>query len=84
MPTPNRTARAAIPELGRRVRARRKALDLTQQDLAYSAGMAISWLSSLERGKPKRLELPGILAIAEALEMDPADLIRGLRADPLP
>ncbi|GHF56572.1 transcriptional regulator with XRE-family HTH domain [Amycolatopsis bartoniae] len=84
MPTPNRTARQAILELAVRVRERRTALDLTQQDVAYSAGVTESYLSGLERAKPKRLELAGILAVAEALDMEGADLIRGLKADPLP
>ncbi|WP_208024562.1 helix-turn-helix domain-containing protein [Amycolatopsis pithecellobii] len=82
MPAPNRTATAATTELGRRVRAQRKKLELTQQDLAHSAGLTISWLSGLERGKRKRVELPGILALAEALEMDAGDLLQGLKADP--
>lgn len=84
MPSPNRTADEAVHELGRRVRARRKELDVSQQTAATSAGLTTSWLSALERHERSRFELPGILAIAEALEMDAGDLLRGLKADPLP
>lgn len=81
---PNRTADEAVLELGRRVRSRRAELSLSQQQLAERAGLTISWLSALERSKRNRFELPSILAVAEALEMDAGDLLRELKADPLP
>lgn len=84
MPAPNRTANEAVRELGNRVRDRRDELGVNQQELATRAGLATSWLSALERSRRSRFELPAILALAEALEMDAGDLLHGLKADPLP
>ncbi|MFJ8819155.1 helix-turn-helix transcriptional regulator [Amycolatopsis thermoflava] len=84
MPRPTRTANDAIAELSRRIRARREELERTQEQVAYAAGVAVGWYASLERGQRLRPELPSVLAVAEALEMEAGDLFRGLKADRLP
>ncbi len=38
-------------ELGRAIRAERKAIDLTQGDLAAAAGVSLRFISELERGR---------------------------------
>lgn len=64
-------------EFGRRVRARRETLGLSQMALADKAGMHFTYLSSVERGQ-RNLSLENILRIARALEVDAATLVGGL------
>lgn len=83
MPPPiRRTATQAASVLADRVRSRRAELEVTQQQVAYEAGITISWLSDIERAKRQRPELPGLLALAEALDMDAGELLGGLKPDP--
>lgn len=60
--------------LGRNVRMQREARGLSQEQLAFDAGMKRSYLSELERG----LRNPSVRALgrlAAALDIDPAVLV---------
>lgn len=60
--------------LGRNVRMQREARGLSQEQLAFEAGMKRSYLSELERG----LRNPSVRALgrlAAALEVDPSVLV---------
>jgi transcriptional regulator with XRE-family HTH domain len=60
--------------LGRNVRLQREARGLSQEELAFEAGMKRSYLSELERG----LRNPSVRALgrlAMALDVEPAALL---------
>lgn len=63
---------------GARVRERRAELGLTQERLAEIAGLHPTYISGIERGM-RNVALINIVRIADALEIDPADLVAGLR-----
>lgn len=56
-------------QLGRAVRDRRKALQLTQEELAAVASVTPRLLGEVERGKPTA-QLDGVLRILAALGLD--------------
>jgi transcriptional regulator with XRE-family HTH domain len=63
-----------VEQLGRNVRSQREARGLSQEQLAFEAGMKRSYLSELERG----LRNPSVRALgrlAAALEVEPAALL---------
>jgi len=66
--------------LGQRVRERRHELDLSQERLAEGTSLHWSFVGRIERGQAN-LTLRNIVLLAEALDIDPADLVRGLRSD---
>lgn len=51
MDKPADAERAKLPELGARLRARRKAAELTLKELSARSGVSISMLSQIERGQ---------------------------------
>ena len=53
--------------IGRRIRAARDRLDMTQEKLAELTGLSVPHLSNIENGKTK-LSLPALVAIANTLE----------------
>jgi transcriptional regulator with XRE-family HTH domain len=61
------------------VRARRAELGKSQEELARDSGVHWSYLGQVERGQ-RNLTLHSILKLAAVLDMDPADLVRGLQA----
>ncbi|MDQ7772657.1 MAG: helix-turn-helix transcriptional regulator [Elusimicrobiales bacterium] len=63
-------------EIGGRMRSVRKALRLTQSQVAEKAGIDTSFYGQIERGK-NIPSLKTFVAIAEALGADPADLLSG-------
>jgi len=67
----------ATKEFGARVRARRQELGLSQEKLADAAGIHWTFVGQVERGR-RNLTLHNILKLARGLEVDPAELIRGL------
>jgi len=71
----------AQEELGKRVRARRKELGLSQIGLAEVCGLHFTFISTVERGE-RNLSLASLLAIADGLDVDPAEFVRGLRRSP--
>jgi len=66
-------------EIGSRIRFLRKALKLTQAQVAEIAGIDSSFYGQIERGANVP-SLKTLLAIAEALNADPADLLPSRKA----
>jgi transcriptional regulator with XRE-family HTH domain len=64
-------------ELGNRIRARRRELKLSQEDLGDLSGLHRTYMGHLERGEVNP-SLLNILKVAAALKVDAADLVRGL------
>ena len=62
---------------GERVRARRKELGGSQEDLADAAGLHWTFIGQVERGR-RNVSLHNILKLAHGLKVDPGDLVRGL------
>lgn len=52
------------------VRGRRKDLGLSQATVARSAGTSRKWLSEFERGATTAVELPLVLRVLAALDLD--------------
>ena len=69
-------------EIGQRIRARRKELDLTLQDVADKVGVQNSTILRYEKGAIKKIKLPVIEAIASALHVNP-DWLMGETDDPI-
>ena len=59
---------------GKRVRERRLALGLTQQELADRAGIHRSYIGQIEMGK-RNVTLKSVARIAEALQINIASLL---------
>jgi len=68
----------AAATLGARVRTRREKLGLSQEGLADAAGLHWTFVGQVERGR-RNLSFHNILKLAAGLEMDPAELVKGLR-----
>lgn len=69
----------AAAEFGARVRRRREELGKSQEQLAADSRIHWSFLGQVERGR-RNLTFHNILKVAEALHVDPGDLMRGLHA----
>ena len=68
-----------LREFGRRVRERRLELKLSQEELAERAELHRTYISSLEQGR-RNVAVHNVVRLAEALDIDPAELVRGLTA----
>jgi transcriptional regulator with XRE-family HTH domain len=68
----------AMAIVGGRIRQRRFALDWDQGQLGDRTGMAPAAISAIEKGR-RNLTLQSLLKMAHALDVDPAELVRGLR-----
>lgn len=80
---PRTQARADEPpsvviEFGRRLRAVREATGVSQERLAHICGLDRTYIGVIERGK-KNPSLVTIVRIATGLQVDPAELVRGLK-----
>lgn len=62
---------------GSTVRDRRKKLGWSQQRLAEEAGMHFTYVGGIERGE-RNVSLVNIVRLAQALDTDPGNLVRGL------
>ena len=60
--------------LGRNVRAERKRRGMSQEELAFNAGMKRSYVSDLERGT-RNPSVKALGRLAEALEVTPSSLL---------
>jgi transcriptional regulator with XRE-family HTH domain len=69
-----------LEQFGRRVRERREDIELSQEQLAERADLHRTYISSVEQGR-RNLALRNIVKLAQALELDPAELVRGLTWD---
>ena len=68
-------------EVGRRIRAARKEIGLTQESLASLASLTRTSITNIEKGRQKLL-LHTLADVAAALKVDPACLIPGRDATP--
>jgi transcriptional regulator with XRE-family HTH domain len=66
-----------LVELGNRIRAERKAGGLSQEDLAYKAGVDRSYVGGIERGE-RNVSFLTLIKIAECLECDIAKFTKGI------
>ncbi|MBW3669809.1 MAG: helix-turn-helix domain-containing protein [Actinobacteria bacterium] len=73
-------ARRDAAEFGRRVRGCRAALRISQEQLGERSGLHRTYIGHLERGEVNPT-LHNVLLVAQALGVDAADLVRGLRTD---
>jgi transcriptional regulator with XRE-family HTH domain len=69
----------ATKTFGERVRARRNELEKSQEQLADDCGLHWTFVGQVERGR-RNVSLHNILKLAEGLEIDPGELVRGLNA----
>lgn len=65
--------------LGERVRKCRQDQGLSQEALADRAGLHWTFVGQVERGQ-RNISLHNILKLANGLGIDPAELLKGLRA----
>jgi transcriptional regulator with XRE-family HTH domain len=68
----------ALDEFGERVRAARKAKGLSQEQLGALVGLHRTYIGHIERGEVNP-SFRNVLLVARGLEVDPGDLLRGLR-----
>ena len=61
-----------LPRLGAAVRARRKAMQMSQESLADLAGIDRSHMGRIERGE-RKVTILNLARIAAALEVSPSD-----------
>lgn len=74
MPSPQSDA---LHLLGTRVRDRRHVLGLSQEALGDVSGLHWTFVGQVERGR-RNISLHNLLRLAKALEVDPAELVKGL------
>jgi transcriptional regulator with XRE-family HTH domain len=63
-----------LVRIGAAVRARRKALELSQEELADNAGIDRSHMGKIERGE-RNVSLINIIRIATALGCSPSEIL---------
>lgn len=68
-------------QLGDRIRAARKELDISQEQLAHLSGMHRTYVSSVERGE-RNISVLNLLSIAGVLGVDAGDIVAGLTREP--
>lgn len=68
----------ALRKFGARVREARTELGLSQEALAEAAGLHRTYIGTVERGE-RNPALVNILRLAEALNVDAGDLLRGIK-----
>ncbi len=66
-------------EVGKRIRDRRKAIGLSQEDFAREAGLERSFMGRVERGT-QNVSLDTLAKITRALKVDLGELLAGLPA----
>lgn len=64
--------------LGRRVRERRLALGMSQEQLGLVADLDRTYIGGVERGE-RNLAVINLVRLAAALEVDPGEIVTGLR-----
>lgn len=66
---------------GRRVRAARQKHGWSLEGLAERSGLHWTYVGSVERGE-RNLSLVNVVRLAQALEIDPGELTKGLKISP--
>ncbi len=69
-----RDVEGRLVRLGAVVRARRKTLGMSQEDLAYAAGIDRSHMGKIERGE-RNVTFLNVARIAAALDNKPSELL---------
>lgn len=64
-----------LKEIGQRIREARQNADLTQADVAFAAGVGVSHISDVERGK-KQLSILTFCKIIEAIRVSADSILR--------
>ncbi|QGG94945.1 helix-turn-helix domain-containing protein [Actinomarinicola tropica] len=70
--------RAVAADFGRRVRAERKRIGLSQEGLAARAGIHRTFVGRVERGEAN-VTLTTIVRLADVFGVDPGALVAGFR-----
>ena len=70
---------AELQALGARIREKRSAAGLSQEGLADACGLDRTYVGGVERGE-RNLGFVNLLRIAQALNVDPSELLTGIRA----
>ena len=65
---------ALLSELAKRIRNRRYALEMTQEELAEKADLHVNYVGEIERAK-RNPSLVCLVALAKALQVSPKELI---------
>lgn len=66
-------------QMGKLIRARRKKLELTQDDLAQRVHLKRTSITNIEKGRQK-IQIHTLFDLAVALEVEPATLLPPLKA----
>lgn len=61
-------------EFGKRLRAQRNSLGISQEELAFRSGLHRTYVGSVERGE-RNLSLENIFLFAKALKCSPIELL---------
>ena len=61
-------------QLGNTVRAERQVRKLTQQELAFEAGLSLTYVGEIERGQ-RMVSIDTLLRVARALDLTAAELL---------
>ncbi len=64
-----------MPPLAARLRELREAAGVSQQELAFRAGLSIGVIARIEQGKKEDPKLSTVTALAEALGVGVGDLV---------
>jgi transcriptional regulator with XRE-family HTH domain len=63
-----------LVKIGKKIQALRKQRDLSQEEFAYQAGLARTYMGRVERGE-QNLSLLNLIKIAMALHVEVSDII---------
>lgn len=74
------TPPAVAKAFGQRLKARREELGLSQMKLAEVTRIHFTYISDAERGL-RNVSLANIVKLAEGLDLDPGQLVEGLRSE---
>jgi transcriptional regulator with XRE-family HTH domain len=72
------TSSEATRALGKRVKAHRHALGISQEALAHRCDLHWTFVGQVERGQ-RNPRLSNLLKIAAGLDVDPGELVSGLK-----
>lgn len=73
---------AEIPNLGENIRQARKSIGFTQERLAELSGLSVNFISRIERTSDQNISINFLYKIANALHVDPADLLHDTYQSP--
>ncbi len=69
-----------LSEIGKRINARRKELNITQEKLAEKMDVSIQMISNLEQGK-KAIRPENLVKLCNALDVSADHILRGVHSD---